>query len=427
MSKQLTSFAIRTILCANGERLPVLIDRATGIPVFETVLYAVSELRGRNLASNTILQALRSVMILYIVLDRLGIDLNRRLAQVVLLSSGEIEEIVRASKTTLAAFLDSTAKSSATTPKKVLSLEKARKALTRQKIDTEVEPSTVSIRLNYIRDYLRWHTTNWMLRTSSIDARAAMVELADIVDNAFKNKTPQTTGRNQLFQRMGLSKEAQEYLLKVINSGCEDNPWVVEHSRVRNALIIKILIETGVRRGELLGVRVSDINTQRNELIIYRRPDDLEDPRLAEPNTKTRDRLLPISDDLARQIRQYVAIRRNIPGARKQGFLLVANGSGKPMSISAFNRIFKALQYLSPLLKFLFPHILRHTFNDNLSDLFDRSKTPPEQEIQIRNRLNGWAEKSMMAVIYTKRHTQQKANEAIISMQGHLTVGKPNE
>lgn len=187
------------------------------------------------------------------------------------------------------------------------------------------------------------------------------------------------------------------------------------------------MIELGVRRGELLGVRIEDVNTQRNELFIYRRPDDLTDPRLVEPNTKTRDRLLAISDDLAYQIRQYVAIRRNIPGARKHGFLLVANGSGKPMSFSAFNRIFKVLQQLSPLLKYIYPHILRHTFNDNLSDLFDRAKTPPDQEIQIRNRLNGWADKSQMAIVYTKRHTQQKANEAIISMQEHLTVGASNE
>lgn len=427
MSKQPSSFAIRTILCSNGERLPVLIDRATGIPVFEAVIYAVSELRGKNLASNTILQALRSVMILYIVLERLGIDMNRRLAQGALLDAGEIEEIVQASKTTLSALLDSPVQASVQTPKKMLSIEKARMAQTRQKIDTEVEPSTIAIRLNYIRDYLRWHTTNWMLRTSSIDARAAMGSLVELVDNALKNKTPQVTGRNQLYQRMGLSKEAQNYLLKAIGLASLDNPWVGKHARARNVLIVRILIELGVRRGELLGVRVEDVNTQRNELFIYRRPDDLTDPRLVEPNTKTRDRLLAISDDLAHQIRQYVAIRRNIPGARKHGFLLVANGSGKPMSFSAFNRIFKVLQQLSPLLKYIYPHILRHTFNDNLSDLFDRAKTPPDQEIQIRNRLNGWAEKSQMAIVYTKRHTQQKANEAIISMQEHLTVGNSNE
>lgn len=232
MCKQLSSFAIRTILCSNGERLPVLIDRATGIPVFESVIYAVSELRGKNLASNTILQALRSVMILYIVLERLGIDMNRRLAQGVLLDAGEIEEIVQASRSTLSALLDSPIQASVQTPKKMLSIEKARMAQTRRKVDTEVEPSTIAIRLNYIRDFLRWNTTNWMLRTSSIDARAAMGSLLVLVDNALKNKTPQVTGRNQLYQRMGLSKEAQNYLLKTIDLTSLENPWVGKHARI---------------------------------------------------------------------------------------------------------------------------------------------------------------------------------------------------
>jgi integrase len=406
------------VVFENGERFPILVSD-TGVPIFDPTVYAVSELRGRNLASATMVQAIRGIMLLHGFLDRCSIDLNTRLTAGRYLDIGEIEGLVAACKKPLPAAFASEANSHTN---KVLSLEKARKSS--PKSHPAVAPATTAIRLVYIRDYLRWVFTRHLLYMESSSQRSDLIELGRIVDDAIKARTPRTSGRNQVNQRLGLSLEAQDLLLSLIVANNQSNPWCGDHPRARNALIVKFLLKTGTRRSELLGLRIEDIGFRRNEVLISRRPDDETDPRLDEPNTKTRDRIVPIDAELAVELRQYITMRRQFPKARKHGFLLVSNGSGKPLSKSAFNRIFQTLQQASPLLAQLTPHVLRHTFNDNLSDEFDRNKVSAEREIQIRNRLNGWSERSHMAANYTKRHIQRKAAESILSMQRKLTLHK---
>lgn len=69
MCQQLSPYCVRIVLTADGERLPVLLSREDGIPIFDPTVWSISELRGRQVASNTILQALRSLVFLYLVLD----------------------------------------------------------------------------------------------------------------------------------------------------------------------------------------------------------------------------------------------------------------------------------------------------------------------------------------------------------------------
>lgn len=419
MRQQLTPYCVRTILTPSGERLAVLLARHSGIPLFEPTIWAVAELRARNLASNTIRQALRSLLFLYIVLDRQKIDLSRRLAEGRFLDPGEIEQIVGMCKSTLTATVEAPPGQTEFRQKKVLSLEKARMAMTRRKLGTDVDPGTTAIRLNYIREFLAWRMNEAILRAPA-SARPNLMVLMDLTEKTFQNKTPQPTGRNHMSQRLGLDVEAQALLLRVIDPASLDNPWGSTHTKVRNALIMQMLINLGVRRSELLGVRIKDISTQGNEIKILRRPDDKDDPRLYEPNAKTRDRLLAVSPDLYQRIRDYLSLRRTIRGARRHGFLLVANGTGAPLSISEFNRLFHPLQSVSPLLQYLIPHLLRHTFFENLCEDLDKNGVPVEEWAPILRRLGGWSDTSATPLRYTKRYAQGRANEAMLSMQREL-------
>jgi hypothetical protein len=81
MRKQTNPFAVRLVVFTSGERLPLLCRRSTGTPLFEPTVYAITELRAQNRASATIQQALRAVMVLYLVLERLKIDLDQRLGE----------------------------------------------------------------------------------------------------------------------------------------------------------------------------------------------------------------------------------------------------------------------------------------------------------------------------------------------------------
>lgn len=86
-----SGYRVKTVLLASGERLPVLID-GEGQPMFAPTIFAVTEVRGKNRAANTIGIVLRSVMAFHLFLEARGIDLDDRLASGDLFSLGEVED-----------------------------------------------------------------------------------------------------------------------------------------------------------------------------------------------------------------------------------------------------------------------------------------------------------------------------------------------
>ena len=62
--------------------------------------------------------------------------------------------------------------------------------------------------------------------------------------------------------------------------------WKREFTRERDGLIIAWLREHGMRLGELIQMRISDIDFRANEVTIHRDPDAPDDPRRDEPTTR---------------------------------------------------------------------------------------------------------------------------------------------
>ncbi|RFQ11346.1 site-specific integrase, partial [Pseudomonas sp. ATCC 13867] len=83
-------------------------------------------------------------------------------------------------------------------------------------------------------------------------------------------------------------------------------------ARCRNALIVDWLYYLGLRRGELLSLRVSDIDFRRCVVHVFRRPDALDDPRRSQPVVKTRARELPLSQVLLDATRNYIVELRSL-------------------------------------------------------------------------------------------------------------------
>ncbi|MGQ3089779.1 MAG: hypothetical protein ACT6QZ_02735 [Methylophilus sp.] len=131
----MNQYRIKSIRLQTGERLPLLID-SSGIPLFEPTVFAISVLRGRNLASNTIKQALRGVMVLQTMLDRESINLDRRFEQGEFLTYGEIDRLVALTKLEMDAIWE--IDKPIGQPRKMISLEQARLNLTRKKAMGEV-------------------------------------------------------------------------------------------------------------------------------------------------------------------------------------------------------------------------------------------------------------------------------------------------
>lgn len=408
----------------------MLCERSTGLPLYEPMLYALTELRARNRSASTIQQALRSVMLLRLVLDRLCIDLDARMREGRFLTLGEIEEISRCCRASLGAVLADDFTKDALVPARVVALERARMRTTSAGISAHVCSESAAIRIHYICGYLEWLATGCLLTLSPSHSTYQSLKIAaDLACRALRERLPSSSRRNRIDQRQGLSAEARAKLLDLIDPASPDNPWPGRHPRERNALMVRWYLSLGIRRGELLGIRVSDVNFRSNEVLIARRADDPEDPRRDQPNTKTSDRLLALDEDLALRTRNYImACRRAIKGARKHQYLFVANGSGAPLTMAAVNKIFVALRIKCPdLLGKLSPHVLRHTWNDDFSEVMDSNRVPEEMEKKMRSRLMGWSETSHSAATYTRRHVQRKAHDAILDLQKKLKKGDSSE
>src|SRR5690606_31528417 len=116
-----------------------------------------------------------------------------------------------------------------------------------------------------------------------------------------------------------------KYIMKIVEPLNDHNPYT-QSVRQRNYLLFKILYDTGLRAGEILQLKVSDINFAQCEIMVRTRHDDPEDTfRKDEPNAKTLERDIPISESLRDQIREYVLKeRRFIPNTQKHSFLFVS-------------------------------------------------------------------------------------------------------
>lgn len=281
-------------------------------------------------------------------------------------------------------------------------------------------------RLTTIANFLEWLAR--YLVGSEIDKGTsdAITEMR----RRIKVRRPRFRGRN-LEQERGLDDEQIDALLEVIRLDYDHNPFVREVRR-RNSLIILLLFHLGIRRGELLGIRVSDIDFSANQLRIRRRPDEKSDPRKQQPQTKTNQRILMLDTRLAQELHRFVIEdRARIRKARKHDFLFVATKVGptfgQPLSISAYYAVFSLLRTASPLLRDLTGHKLRHTWNRRFSERMDQMDEPPSEAFQekMRSYYMGWAEGSGTAEIYNARFTARKAEEASLEMQARIGIRMP--
>jgi integrase/recombinase XerC len=135
----------------------------------------------------------------------------------------------------------------------------------------------------------------------------------------------------------------------------KDNPAPVgeDLETARNNLVIRLLYETGMRRAELCGLETRSIDNQNNTVKVR--------------GKRNRMRIIPVSQDMMRVLREFITLRDQVPGTDSHDRLLVT-ASGKPASEKLVYRTVTA--YLSGLttMKKKSPHVLRHSFATHMLD-----------------------------------------------------------
>lgn len=409
-------FRIRTVVFASGERMPLLLD-GDGVPLFAPTLFISTEVRARSRSANTMEQALRAIMALYHHCHSVGIDIEERIRSGEMLTIAEIDGLTDTVRCPI-----SEQKSVRHTPTNsrfsALALERARVRLVPHR-GLAVDPQTAATRLRYIRQYVGWLSLIHLSRLSAhSELRPRYHSARTALLDGISARIP---GHNDRSNREGLSQPAINELMRVIGLDCPDNPWGQAIARRRNRLIVLTLYHLGLRAGELLALKVDDIDWRRNRLTVTRRPDDPDDPRTAQPTVKTLGRQLPLASELAKELHDYVlTVRTHSPKAAFHPFLFVETDSGRPLSKSALHKIFKTLASLSAPLSGLCPHVLRHTWNDRFSKQADNLGLPEAEELKLRSYLMGWKETSGTAAVYTRRHVREAALKASQQLQEGL-------
>lgn len=423
-------YTVKSVPFSSGERLPMLMDSRTGKPVFETLTYALHYLRGPGQAVNTIEQFCRVMALLHTWLDANDIRLQSRLEAGQLLADEEIHDLVRLYKLKAPVFeAQCDLRQVEAKVARVTSLERYRKGPAKVSAKDSVAPETAAIRLFYTRKFLVAQAEKVALKvTTAPEVRATLIELKTLFETRLKALAPASRTPSDAPPPEGLSEAQMAQVLAVVDPQSADNPWKSDFVRKRNQLIVQTLHALGVRGGELLKLKTSDLKPANASVRITRSPDDPVDTRLRQPQAKTRARELGLSPALVGLLLTFVTTeRKRRPRAKKHPFLFTTE-DGDPLSLSSLYKLFATLRKKCPFIEqSLTAHVLRYTATDEFLAQLDASDMEPSQKEHELRYIMGWSDQSMMPMRYGKRHIAKKANEVLVARQkkhfkGHSDV-----
>ncbi len=385
-----------------GERYRMLVDAQTDLPPWWPMLYITTQVRNAGRSVATMEATLAAIQVLHSYTEEGEIDLSKRILSRQYLAPHELDALCDLAQRNFQARKNGSGA--------------ARRAT--------VSRAHHYNRLSRIAEYLEWYAHMLLDNRRTRDDDTA---IRRVVTQIRARRPP--SGRRDSIDDRALSQEGLDRLREVIMPDHPENPFEDSRTAERNALAIRLMLDLGVRRGELLSLEIGDIDWQQQTVRIRRKQDNVDDPRKRQPVTKTEPRKLNLFPELLQQIHDYVmGPRSSTRGARTHRYLLVTHRKGphegQPLSESGLQKIFERLKRCDRRLENLHAHALRHTWNWQFSQGMDRlpkeeRPTLPEQEA-TRNYNMGWRPGSGTGAAYNQRHIQEKAGEAALRLQQRM-------
>ncbi|TLF41621.1 tyrosine-type recombinase/integrase [Maribacter aurantiacus] len=128
-------------------------------------------------------------------------------------------------------------------------------------------------------------------------------------------------------------------------------PYSKDFDGLRDQLIIHILYISGIRRAELVNIKVKDI--------------DLGEKTVKVLGKRNKERIIPLLPETIRFIDDYLAERNTIAEAKNTDYLFLTNKGNKIYETLVYRIINKYFRKVSAKVK-KSPHVLRHTFATHL-------------------------------------------------------------
>lgn len=378
---------VHLALFSSGERFPILLWRHTSQPVVLPTRYILDECRETKQAA-TLLRAVRVLKWFYDWCESAEIDVEQRLRRGRLPTVGEVSGFSRYLRARRTAGVFGSVGTS----------EEEQTAI--------LLPATFNSYLGVVEDFLSWAAYEFIpVATPTGDIRDTVEAARERVRRAFRSNK---IGGRSPQRRYGLTDPELVELRAAVTPGAKRNPFKPA-LQFRNHVLIELMLATGLRRGELLKLKLSHLPFgPKNTLTVERSPDDKEDGRRNEPQVKTREREIPVPKTLAVELWRYAQKHRK-PG--RHPYLFTSHRGGAPLDAAGVNGMFSLLvkRCFPSLQGRLHPHILRHTFNHRLMDKALELGWSDDRRHKVQTYLNGWTENSGMPEIYTRRVIEAEA------------------
>ncbi len=372
--------------------------------------YITSELCLDNHSINTMVKHVYELKFFLEWLQYIQIDIIDRVERGIFLSDSEVYTFVDAAKLKRSENFqdkDNVVSIDGITDKYV-SNEIMATAAAKQRVDTKTTNGRVTMAACYI-EFLSLEIHTGIMPDMAVEAlNRTRVRLQN---NKLRVSAHAAAGKKYDGFNSVLADESFQLLLNIIQPQSPKNPF--KHSQIRNRLIVEILADTGIRRGALSKLKISDIDFTKsaNRLYIRRSPEDPSDSRLHKPQQKTAEHSTYINPVLVGDIESYINnVRSYIPGALSHEFLFITEMDtkgtiGSPLSIYSIDYIFSTLSRAIGVR--VSSHILRHKWNEVFTD-----KTAHLTDSEARKRRidsMGWSKTSAMPERYNHFKDLQKA------------------
>jgi integrase len=237
-----------------------------------------------------------------------------------------------------------------------------------------------------------------------------------------KRPDPLTQGQDALLEGIMSPGGSDEGGSASFDKFPNENPFH-DSTKLRNWLLYALLRHSGLRRGEALKLKTADVDTARDpEVRIRRRPSDPDDSRVPTPGVKGREGVVPLSRRVANGLKAYMTDFR-LPGHRHRGTnYLFTTRRGTPLSTPYTSRIFRILRKRFSKLKGVTPHVLRHTWAEELAThLFCERDGDSEEVLTLLREAGRWRPGSNMPHHYVQNAIQNESNKEIRNRNEKLT------
>jgi len=116
---------------------------------------------------------------------------------------------------------------------------------------------------------------------------------------------------------------------------------------LRNRLVLDLLYQTGMRRSELIGLRIGSINREGKSLKVM--------------GKRGKERIIPLGDELLASVENYLVLRDEVVAFKPTDRLIVTEKGGAAYDKLVYRIVYNYLAMVTTLDK-KSPHVLRHTF-----------------------------------------------------------------